>query len=388
MINKLRQSALFLISILVMACAGSPAPAPVPAASKPADELDAAIRETSDYLNKQLPKGNKLVVLNIQSEYPALSEYIIDELIANTVNDRVFTVVDRQQLDTLRQELDFQTTGEVDDETAQALGRIAGAQIIVSGAVSRIGDLYRLRVRALSVQTAQIAGQFNRNIPDGPTVVALAQSRATGYGESSGRPVAVSSTKPDAAQAEQVVAPASVPEAPTPAATVTLVQAAPAPTYSIGDTGPAGGIIFYDKKVFTNGWRYLEAMPAEMEFTAQWGTPKVETETAVGSGKRNSQRIVEALKQLGQNDRAAELCVSLEFGGYKDWFLPSADELDLMYKNLKKKELGGFGNSWYWSSSDDYSSYAFSQRFSDGRQEGTYSSAKTNTYSVRAARQF
>jgi hypothetical protein len=61
MINKLRQSALFLIGVLFMACAGSPAPAE----SKPADELDAAIRETSNYLNANLTKGNKLVVLNV-----------------------------------------------------------------------------------------------------------------------------------------------------------------------------------------------------------------------------------------------------------------------------------------------------------------------------------
>jgi hypothetical protein len=128
-------------------------------------------------------KGNKLVILNIQSDFPALSEYIIDELIANTVNDRVFSVVDRQQLDTIRVELDFQASGEVDDNTAQALGRMAGAQIIISGAVSRIGDLYRLRVRALSVQSAQIEGQFNRNISEGPTVSALVKSKATGYGD-------------------------------------------------------------------------------------------------------------------------------------------------------------------------------------------------------------
>jgi hypothetical protein len=89
-----------------------------------ADELDAAIRETSDYLNKQLPKGNKLMILNVQSEFPALSEYIIDELIANTVNDRVFSVLDRQQLNTIRAELNFQMSGEVDDETAQSLGRM------------------------------------------------------------------------------------------------------------------------------------------------------------------------------------------------------------------------------------------------------------------------
>jgi formylglycine-generating enzyme required for sulfatase activity/TolB-like protein len=176
------------------------------------DQLDAAIRETSDYLNASLPNGNKLVILNVQSEYPALSEYIIDELIANTVNDRVFTAVDRQQLDTIRAELDFQYSGEVDDDTMQELGRMAGAQIIVSGAVSKIGNSYRLRVRALGVQTARIEGQFNRNIPDGPTIAALAQSLATGYGGSGGRtvtstPAPVQTQQQPAARVERLAVP-------------------------------------------------------------------------------------------------------------------------------------------------------------------------------------
>jgi hypothetical protein len=178
--------AVALLCIVLSACGGSPpvqsvSTTPTASASAP-DDLNAVVRETSDYLNKQLPKGNKLLILNIQSEFPALSEYIIDELIANTVNDRIFSVVDRQQLDAIRMELGFQMSGEVDDATAQALGRIAGAQIIISGAVSRIGDLYRLRVRALSVQSAQIEGQFNRNISSNPTIEALVQSKATGYG--------------------------------------------------------------------------------------------------------------------------------------------------------------------------------------------------------------
>jgi acylphosphatase len=218
MMNTSKKIGLFLISVLLSACMGSPqssvesAPAsttanPVPVVESP-DQLDAAIRETSDYLNKQLPHGNKLVILNIQSDFPALSEYIIDELIANTVNDRIFSVVDRQQLNTIRQELNFQFSGEVDDETAQALGRMAGAQIIVSGAVSRIGNMYRLRVRALQVQSAEIEGQFNRNIPDGSTVQALVQSKATGYGGES----AITESQPGANSAsipvEKVSAPA------------------------------------------------------------------------------------------------------------------------------------------------------------------------------------
>jgi TolB-like protein len=216
MMNTSKRIGMFLISVLFLACVGSPQGLAVnaPVLANPEstvetpDQLDTAIRETSDYLNKQLPHGNKLVILNIQSDFPALSEYIIDELIANTVNDRFFSVVDRQQLNTIRQELNFQFSGEVDDETAQALGRMAGAQIIVSGAVSRIGNMYRLRVRALKVQSAEIEGQFNRNIPDGSTLQALVQSKATGYGGESAVTESRSGANPTSTLAEQVPIPA------------------------------------------------------------------------------------------------------------------------------------------------------------------------------------
>jgi hypothetical protein len=220
--NIFKRIGLFFIGILFFACGSNPSPAPVasPGSSAPvstapvegsvAEGLDTVIREASDYLNRQLPVGNKLVILNIQSDFPALSEYIIDELIANTVNDRVFSVVDRQQLNTIRQELNFQLSGEVDDETAQALGRMAGAQIIVSGAVSRIGNMYRLRVRALKVQSAEIEGQFNRNISEGPTVQALVQGKATGYGGES----AVTQSRTGANSASVPAGQAAVPARP------------------------------------------------------------------------------------------------------------------------------------------------------------------------------
>jgi len=131
----------------------------------------------------------------------------------------------------------------------------------------------------------------------------------------------------------------------------------PAPvasTYKIGDTGPAGGIIFYDRGFTGDGWRYLEAAPAGSEFTAQWGaydTNIANTMTAVGFGKQNTKIIIDRLQQLGEINTAAQLCAVLDVNGYKDWFLPSLDELDLMFNNLKKKGLGGFGDKYYWSSS-------------------------------------
>jgi curli biogenesis system outer membrane secretion channel CsgG len=95
-----------------------------------------AIRDASDYLNDNIPNGSKIVILNIKSDSNALSEYIIEELIANAVNDRIFTVTDRAQLELIRAEQNFQLSGEVDDNDALAIGKFFGAQYIVSGAIS------------------------------------------------------------------------------------------------------------------------------------------------------------------------------------------------------------------------------------------------------------
>ena len=50
---------LAMLCAVLLACSGSPAPVAAQAVTPP-DELDAAIRETSNYLNKQLPKGTNL----------------------------------------------------------------------------------------------------------------------------------------------------------------------------------------------------------------------------------------------------------------------------------------------------------------------------------------
>ena len=160
----------------------------------------------------------------------------------------------------------------------------------------------------------------------------------------------------------------------------------------IGERGPGGGIIFYDKGSVTDGWRYLEAAPAETEFTAAWGPDgkeMPETELAIGSGRKNTRIIADRLKQLGETGRAAQLCDGLEYNGYTDWFLPSYNELILMIKTLSEKGLGGF-EGWYWSSSSeqyDGVGYvaAFDYKDSSGNRQLRWRSA---VYKVRAVRAF
>jgi TolB-like protein len=368
-----RNVVLLLLILICTACAGSPA-------ASGADELDTAIRETSDYLNNNITHGNKLVILNFQSNFPALSEYIIDELTANTVNDRVFTVVDRANLSLIQQETAFQMSGEVSDETAVSIGQKLGAQTIVSGTVSKIGDLYRLRVRALDVATASIQGQFNRNIPNGKTVALLADSK----------PASGAATNTTANTGVQKPAVATQPaNRAQPAATVQNT-----PAYKIGDTGPAGGLIFLDKGNNNGGWRYLEAAPASTEAKVIWlherhTIDSVLKQRALGLGKANTLKIMEYLINRGGGfDTAARTCYDLVVNGFDDWFLPSFDELNWMYGNLHKRGLGEFKNerySYYWSSTQESLWSAYVVDFSNGQQV-----AREIIYAhyVRAIRQF
>lgn len=137
-------------------------------------------------------------------------------------------------------------------------------------------------------------------------------------------------------------------------------------TYTLRDTGPAGGHIFYDKGSYSDGWRYLEAAPASTDWKDKhWGIYGIligGTKTGIGTGQRNTTKIVTWLNSHGETGFAAQLCDALTEGGYSNWFLPSRDELNLMYVNLKCFTVGDLSGR-YWSSSEDVAPIAWSQIF-------------------------
>jgi hypothetical protein len=159
--------------------------------------------------------------------------------------------------------------------------------------------------------------------------------------------------------------------------------------YEMGDRGPAGGYIFYDKGNYSNGWRYLEAAPAEADFTVDWGTYPYYvsgTSTCIGSGKQNTKIIINYLRRMDESGKAAQLCESLNVNGYTDWFLPSRDELALILTNLKQKGFGGSFRNWYWSSSQVDATNSWLQHFDYAGSQYHYQ--KYYTSSVRPVRAF
>jgi TonB-dependent SusC/RagA subfamily outer membrane receptor len=110
-----------------------------------------------------------------------------------------------------------------------------------------------------------------------------------------------------------------------------------------------GGYIFYVDETGEHG---LVCAPSDQSLNSIWGNSAAAGAAgkAVGTGYQNTTDIVLSCPEEGI---AARLCYDLELNGYSDWFLPSVNELMLMYSNLHTKGQGGFENCFYWSSSQD-----------------------------------
>ena len=153
--------------------------------------------------------------------------------------------------------------------------------------------------------------------------------------------------------------------------------------FKIGDTGPAGGIVFYVTPLGNHG---LEAAPADLNGGAgvEWGCQGVAITGAdnltIGSGVQNTADILAECSELGI---AAKLADDYSLNGFNDWFLPSKDALNALYE--QRGLVGSFANDYYWSSSEGNSSNAFYQYFYYGNQTLDY---KVNSLRVRAVRAF
>jgi len=173
-----------------------------------------------------------------------------------------------------------------------------------------------------------------------------------------------------------------------------------------------GGIIFY---VDESGKHGLIVASETQSDNVVWSKENIKiggTTDKVGSGRNNTEIIV---KKLGDGIYAAKLCYDLVLNGYDDWFLPSREELTLLYQNFfgievrcleTKKSKNwkdnyayslGYGDDFlseyaYWSSSEDYNTYAIFTN--PGAFDSRYQSFVDNWYRpfyprvVRAVRTF
>lgn len=143
---------------------------------------------------------------------------------------------------------------------------------------------------------------------------------------------------------------------------------------SIGDKGPAGGIVFY---VTDGGLHGVEAAPVDVGH-APWGCEGIEIAGAdnhtVGSGAQNTKDILAGCSEPGIAARVAD---NYTLNGYDDWYLPSIDDLFYMSSNIgfyassTLLNIGNFKQDTYTSSSEFNSNIAWSWLFYSNGTDNT-----------------
>lgn len=139
------------------------------------------------------------------------------------------------------------------------------------------------------------------------------------------------------------------------------------------------------KKISGTDWRYLICEEYDLphydsavgtttineEYTGKtWGVYGTEvggTSTGIGTGLANTNKLIETYPS--ETDYIWYYINKHRTKTGKQWFLPSQDELNILYKN--KDTIGNFSTStsyYYWSSSEHDSRYSYAQGFSLGAQ--------------------
>jgi len=165
-------------------------------------------------------------------------------------------------------------------------------------------------------------------------------------------------------------------------------------TYSVGDFAQ-GGIVFW---VDETGQHGLVCAKLDQSTGVRWYAGTFGNTQAKGdgpyAGKANTSIIIAAQVDDGIT-YAARICNELQIteGGktYGDWYLPSKEELNLMYQNkatidaTANSNIGsGFASAYYWSSTEYADFFAWLQTFFNGLQSNYPKNFANRVRAVRA----
>jgi curli biogenesis system outer membrane secretion channel CsgG len=131
--------------------------------------VEKSLTETVEKISESVRPNMRIAVLNIADPNQApgseknktifqseRSWYILDTLTTKLVDLKKFMIVDRTSLDAIRMEKNFQLSGEVSDDTAISIGKILGAEIVITGTITTAGKQDYIRIKALKVDGGQI----------------------------------------------------------------------------------------------------------------------------------------------------------------------------------------------------------------------------------------
>jgi len=121
--------------------------------------FDMAISQLIDYSSIKIIQGTRLAVIpfsTTEDSLKAITEYFTEQSTISFSMNNVFTLIERENLNEIIQETEFQVSDIVDEETTVRLGKVLGAEVLIIGTVYSRGQHYELFLKLLRVETAEI----------------------------------------------------------------------------------------------------------------------------------------------------------------------------------------------------------------------------------------
>jgi TolB-like protein len=115
--------------------------------------LDDAIHKAAIDIASDIPQKSRIAVIKINSASINLSNYIMEELSLALTKEKSLIVLDRKDLDLIENEINFQYSGDVDDDSLISIGHKLGAEYLLTGSFVNSGTYYRLMVNAINVKS-------------------------------------------------------------------------------------------------------------------------------------------------------------------------------------------------------------------------------------------
>jgi TolB-like protein len=111
---------------------------------------------------------------DLQGNVNELGRFIAEELSGGLINaSKNFDVIDRNHLKSLMAEHKLSMSGLIDPNTVKKLGKIAGAEVMVTGSLTPFGDSIRVSCKAIDTTTARVIGVAKADIAKTVTIADL-----------------------------------------------------------------------------------------------------------------------------------------------------------------------------------------------------------------------
>jgi hypothetical protein len=128
--------------------------------------IDNAVRAAFDKSTKPIRKrGRKIAVINVDGDNIHESNFVLEELTFLAVNSpKKFLVIDRRLFDAYRAKNSIGVPSYENDFLLRYLGSLVEADYVLTGRIDGPGDLRRLRVKCLDVDTGALVGDSSEKL--------------------------------------------------------------------------------------------------------------------------------------------------------------------------------------------------------------------------------